>query len=89
MLALCTWSRSLIVAMLLLISSQYVLAQKSETRLPVQTTEATAKEGSPRAGSPELGVLIIIGVVGLLILIAWIYSRIGEGSGRQSDNGMN
>ena len=28
--------------------------------------------------SPELGVLIILGVLGLLVLVAWVFSRVGD-----------
>jgi hypothetical protein len=45
------------------------------------TASGAAKpETAPPAGSPEMGVLIIIGIVALLILIAWIIARAGEES---------
>jgi hypothetical protein len=93
MLVLRAWSRGLVVAMLVMISSPYALAQRSATKLPTQTTETTPsdtpREQRERVGDPILGVLIIVGVVGLLIFIAWVFSRIGEGGSRQSDGTMN
>jgi hypothetical protein len=32
------------------------------------------------AGSPELGILIIVGVVAFLILVAWVFTRVGDDS---------
>src|SRR5580704_10233391 len=97
MLAIRTWSRCLLLAISLSITCPFALAQKSITKLPHQSTETnrtdtssnTPQEAHQRAGSPELGVLILVGVVGFLVLIAWVISRIGEGSGRQSDNTLN
>ena len=93
MLALRAWSRGLVVAMLVMISSPHALAQRSATKLPSRTTETTSdntpREVRERVGDPILGVFIIVGVVGLLILIAWVFSRIGEGGSRQSDGTMN
>jgi hypothetical protein len=93
MLAHCTWSRVLVVAIVMTISSPYMLAQSGGTKLPPRTTEVsrgnTPREEHERAGSPELGVLIIIGVVGFLIFIAWVFSRVGEGGSRHSDGTMN
>jgi len=93
MFALRAWSRGLVVAMLVLISSPHAFAQRSATKLPSRTTETTSNntqhEERERVGDPILGVLIIAGVVGLLIFIAWVYSRIGEGGSRHSDGTMN
>jgi hypothetical protein len=36
-----------------------------------------------------MGVLIIISVIALLIFIAWVFSRIGEGGSRPADGTMN
>jgi hypothetical protein len=85
MFTLRTWGQSLLAAVLLLISSTYVLAERSTTKLG--TTEITRSDTirlHERAGNPMLGVLIIIGLVGLLIFVAWIFSRVGEGNSRQS-----
>ena len=37
------------------------------------------------AGSPEMGVLIIIGVVGFFVLVAWVFSRVGDDTSSPGD----
>jgi hypothetical protein len=92
MLALRAATRSLLVAVLLLIGVPLANAQTSGTKLPSHTNEtsrgpAAGGEQLP-AGNPFLGVLIIIGIIGFLIFVAWLFSRVGEGSGR-SDGTLN
>jgi hypothetical protein len=83
MLALRAATRSLLVAVLLLIGVPLANAQTSGTKLPSHTNEtsrgpAAGGEQLP-AGNPFLGVLIFV---------AWLFSRVGEGSGR-SDGTLN
>jgi hypothetical protein len=99
MFALRAWSRGLLAAMLLLILSPFALAQPSGTkslpRTSAPTTEISHSEAPPPhekrepSGNAFFGVLIIGGVIGLLVLVAWIFSRIGEGPSRQADNTLN
>jgi hypothetical protein len=86
MFALSTWGRFLLGALLLLLISHYTFAERSAATLRSTgiTTSETSQSREP-AGSPELGVLIIAGIVGFLILVAWIFSRIGEGGSRHAD----
>jgi UDP-N-acetylmuramyl pentapeptide phosphotransferase/UDP-N-acetylglucosamine-1-phosphate transferase len=82
-----TWMKALIAAMLLPLFSPFALAQRNADRF--RTTEASASQIHERAGSPEMGVLIIIGVIGLLVFVAWVFSRIGEGKSRPADGTLN
>ncbi|MCE9560555.1 MAG: hypothetical protein K8U57_00740 [Planctomycetes bacterium] len=53
-----------------------------------QTTEAIKHEvavEAPPTGSPELGILLIIGIVGVVILMAWLFSRVNDDSSTGSD----
>jgi hypothetical protein len=87
MYTLRTWSRVLLVAFLLVVLSQHAIAARRTTS---RTTEPTPTETAeeverPQAGSPEFGVLIIVGAVGFLIFVAWVFSRVGEGNSSQAD----
>jgi len=45
------------------------------------TTGSTKQEvvvEHTQAGSPELGVLLIIGIVAAVIFMAWVFSRMGD-----------
>ena len=90
MFALRTWNRVLLAAMMLLLSASYTFAERGATKLRTTeiTTNATTSHPEP-SGSPELGVLIIIGVIAFVIFVAWVFSRIGEGHSRPADNTMN
>jgi hypothetical protein len=88
------WSRGLFAAIPLLLLTPLVFAQSSGSKLPIHTsdrsTERTRDGPDSRAdrepaGNPILGVFIIAGVVGFLVLLAWLFSRVGEGNGRNSD----
>jgi hypothetical protein len=91
MLALRTWSRALLVAILLTFFSLDALAQRDATKS--QSTQITRKDTTQEergnVGNPMLGVLIIIGVVGFLVFVAWVFSRVGHGGSRPSDGTMN
>jgi hypothetical protein len=40
------------------------------------------------AGSPEFGILIIIGAVAFLAFVAWLFTRVGDDSGPRGDGSM-
>jgi hypothetical protein len=92
MFTLRTWGRILLVALMLFIAAPMTSAQqtasKTRTTDTTHTTETSAEPRQP-AGSPEFGFLIIIGIVGFVILVAWIFSRAGEGGSRQGSHTMN
>jgi hypothetical protein len=78
MSTLITWGRILFAALALtaLMPCARALGQSSETQTP--TT-------NPPAGDPAFGVLIIVGIIGLLVVVAWIFSRTGDDGGRGPD----
>ena len=49
---------------------------------PPSTGAGHGTAAEPPAGSPELGVLLIIGVVAALVFMAWLLSRVGDDSPR-------
>jgi hypothetical protein len=50
------------------------------------TSRAEEVVGQPqRAGSPEFGILIIIGAVGFVILVAWLLARVTDDSRSSGD----
>jgi hypothetical protein len=90
MFALRTWGLSFLAAFALLATHSYALAGRSTST--IRTASITQRESITERvsdGSPILGWLIIIGVVGFVIVVAWIFSRMGEGSNRQSDSSLN
>lgn len=50
---------------------------------------AQAEEQAPPAGSPEFGVLILIGIVAFLVVIAWVIARFGDNTRPPSDSVMS
>ena len=54
---------------------------------PTPTSKADPVEVAP-AGSPEFGVLIVIGVVAFLAFVAWLFTRVGDDSGPRGDGSM-
>jgi hypothetical protein len=82
------WSRVLLAALALALWPPPIVASgltttQSQATASARTTSAASetRERIP-AGSPELGVLIIIGLVGFLVLVAWIFARVGDDSRR-------
>ena len=73
--------RALLLAAALLFAAQTADAGRS-TNEPTATARTTARTKTEAAAEPDDnplgGVLIIAGVVGALILLAWIGSRIGD-----------
>ena len=84
MSTLITWGRTVFAALALAALVPYTSAfgQPSTSTSRTPTTEAT--ERVP-AGDPILGVLIIVGIIGFLVVVAWIFSRAGDDGGRGPD----
>jgi hypothetical protein len=62
---------------------------RNRTAGRVEATKATETgEERPRAGSPEFGVLIILGAVAFIVVVAWLISRIGDDSGPRDDRSL-
>jgi hypothetical protein len=79
--------RALLAALLLGLFTPVAAATPQAT-----ATKALIDEGAgpvkPPAGSPELGLLIIIGAVGFFVLVAWLFSRAGEAEGSYRSDGV-
>lgn len=84
MFTIIKWSRLLLPVLGLAVFTPMVGAQS-------RTTEADpgvpAGEGAA-SGSPELGMLIIAGVIAFLILVAWLLTRVGDDSRRGGDRNL-
>jgi hypothetical protein len=96
MFALINWTRAVCVAVALTLFAAPALAtRQTSPSAATKTTERShgasadsAEEHQP-AGSPELGILMIIGVVVFLILMAWLFSRLGgEGEPKAPDGSI-
>ena len=91
MSTLITWGRILLASLALAAFTPYISAQtgrsttQTQTSTPARTrtTEATAEQ--PRAGDPDLGMVIIVGCIGFFVLVAWIFSRTGDDGSRGPD----
>lgn len=93
MFAIFTWTRALLAALVLT-----VLATAAQATSPRRTTAHTLPTGAdrlqavaeepPPPGSPELGILLIIGVVGLLIFMAWLVSRVSDDNSPRGDGSI-
>ena len=53
-----------------------------------QSTGRTGAAGADAAGDSDFGLLIIVGVIGLIVLVAWLISRMGDDGGRGPDHTM-
>jgi hypothetical protein len=82
MFTIITRMRMLLAGLVLAFSATAAMANASAAT----RAETPAADKQP-AGSPEMGVLIVIGVVGFLVLLAWIVSRIGDDS-RSGDTSL-
>jgi hypothetical protein len=81
-----TWGRILLAALALTTLNPCAFATgRSSTSRTTEPTYETTTEPPPPAGDPNLGILIIVGVVAFLILVAWIFSRTGDDGGRGPD----
>ena len=72
MLNFARWNRFLSAAFALVATAPYTLAGRGAA------TAASDVADRPPAGDPELGLIIIVGIVGFLILVAWVFSRVGD-----------
>jgi hypothetical protein len=82
------WSRPLLVLLGLAGSVGLAFAQTRSTSTTGQRPGATAPvpmDDSGPAGNPQMGLLIIAGIIGFLILVAWLLTRVSE-EGRQGDD---
>ena len=75
--------RVLLVGLVLSLSASVTMATAAST-FPQAANGTNLAEPvpveKPRAGSPEMGVLIILGAVGFLVFVAWVFSRVGDES---------
>jgi uncharacterized membrane protein YphA (DoxX/SURF4 family) len=55
-----------------------------------QTARSNTNGGADAnpAGDADFGLLIILGLIGLFILVAWLISRMGDDGGRGGDHTM-
>lgn len=60
----------------------------STRRHPTAASPPDAMTEPIRSGSPEMGMLIIIGAVGLVIFLAWILSRAPDDSRSSGDSSL-
>ena len=85
MFTVITWTRILFVALALSAFAPSVSANADSQPVGTSANHPTGRgaatksgesgEGRPRAGSPEFGVLIIIGAVAFVVIVAWIIAR--------------
>ena len=86
MFAIVTWSRALLVALALALCTPSASAVSRPTAThPTSLRARSPRIGNPQ-GSPEFGVLIIIGAVGFLIVVAWLIARVGDDRSRGDSN---
>jgi hypothetical protein len=84
LIALRTPVRSLLLAVVLAFAAQAVDARAAAGEQPQTTTvRSTARsKGEAAPANPEGvsvdGVLIIVGIVGVVIFLAWVCSRFGD-----------
>ena len=89
MLTMFTRMRMLFVGLVLALAASSALA----SGLPGSQATATSRPDLPPvekqpAGSPEMGILVIIGVVAFLVLIAWIVAHIGDDSRSSGESSL-
>jgi hypothetical protein len=78
-----TRMRMLFIGLALLLFAPGAMANAGSTT----RAETPVTDKQVAAGSPEMGVLIIIGVVAFLFFVAWIVSRMGDDS-RSGDTSL-
>ncbi len=80
--------RVLLLAAALAFAAQTADAARHTTE-PVTTARTTARTKTDTTAQQEElpidGLLIIVGVVGLVILLAWVCSRVGDSSSHVTD----
>ena len=62
-----------------------VLAFLSPCAIAAAETSRTSSTDHAPAGDPNLGMLIILGGIGFFIILAWIFSRMGDDGNRGPD----
>jgi hypothetical protein len=75
--------RALLLAVLLTFAAQAAEARSTATDQPQTTARSTSRTkdgaGAPDRDSSSLdGLLIIVGIVGVVIFLAWACSRVGD-----------
>jgi hypothetical protein len=73
--------RALLLTAALVFATQTVEAHPTAPNHPQTTSTARTKgdaDATDRDGVPLGGVLIVIGIVGVVILLAWVCSRVGD-----------
>jgi hypothetical protein len=94
MLTIVAWSRALLAALVLAAFTPVMSADPPTTDKSSQrntssdrprTTSRSETDDKRPTGSPEFGILILIGAVGFIILIAWIIARVGDDNRPRSD----
>ena len=73
--------RALLLTAALVFATQTVAAGPTTPNHPQATSTARTKgdaDATDRDGVPLGGVLIIIGIVGVVIVLAWVCSRVGD-----------
>jgi hypothetical protein len=89
-----TWGWAVLAAALVLAHSPPASAQHVASKPNALSTAPTRGEAPPsaahekpqRTGDPVLGVIIVVGLVGVVIFMAWVISRVGEGRKPPSDH---
>jgi hypothetical protein len=84
MFAAIAWIRGLFVALILALAVPCALATSPTPTHAQAVKHVTPDEGEP-PGSPEYGILILIGIVAFLVLVAWLVARVGDDRGASSD----
>lgn len=98
MLVFTTWARATLAAVALTLVGATCSVRAGAATSPVSTSPTApaprAVETVPPAadhaptGDPVLGVIIILGVIGMLIFFAWLFSRIGGDESQSSDKSI-
>ena len=73
--------RTLFLAAVLAFAAQAADARSTTAEPQTTTARATARtkgEAAPADGFPVDGALIVVGIVGVVIVLAWVCSRIGD-----------
>jgi hypothetical protein len=53
-----------------------------------QSTSRTSATDSGAAGDSDFGLLLIVGLIGFVVVVAWLISRMGDDGGRGPDHTM-
>jgi hypothetical protein len=96
MFRIVTWTRALLAAAAISLFVPAAVANVADPlpsgTAPSRTETAKANDAAEehqRNGSPELGILILIGAVAFIILVAWLIARVGDDSHRGGETSLN